>query len=286
MKNLPLTTFIGGGNMARAILNGLLRGGMERSKLLVVDPNADARAQLAKDLGVATAASATQPAPVDSLIVWAVKPQAFAEASHIAESRHALHLSVMAGVSIQTIMRATSAQKIIRAMPNTPALIGQGITGLYALPDVSATQREQVQTLLQATGSVFWVDSEPQLDAVTAISGSGPAYVFAFMEALADAAQGMGLDAALARHMVQATVQGAAALAAQSPQPIATLRQQVTSKGGTTAAALEVFQDQRLAAIINQAAQAAQRRSRALGQELEQTIVSSPGQSAPQEPAA
>jgi pyrroline-5-carboxylate reductase len=180
----------------------------------------------------------------------------------------ALQLSVMAGIRSGTIARATGSDRIVRAMPNTPALIGQGIAGLYARPGVDAAERAAVELLLAPTGRTLWVDREEDLDAVTALSGSGPAYVFYLLESMMAAAAEMGLSPEQGRVLAQATVAGAAALAGQSPEPASVLRQQVTSKGGTTHAALTVMEAAGVGQAIVHAIRAAQKRAAELGDQF------------------
>ena len=208
------------------------------------------------------------------LVVWAVKPQLFAQAAapcapHLAG---ALHLSVMAGIRSDAIARAmglpAAQARIVRSMPNTPALIGRGIAGLFAMPAVTAEERAQVEQVLAPTGQTLWVDREADLDAVTALSGSGPAYVFYWVEAMVAAAEQMGLTAEQGKRLALATFDGATALAAQSDEPVGTLRERVTSKGGTTFAALESMRGDGVAEAVTRAVRAAQHRAAALGDEF------------------
>ncbi len=262
--------FIGGGNMATAILGGLLRSGLPASSVIVVDPGEDQRARLAADFGVRTLAAADAALAEAATVVWAVKPQLFAQAAApcAAFVGAALQLSVMAGIRSEAIARATGSERVVRSMPNTPALIGQGIAGLYARPAVSAGERARVEQVLAPTGRVLWVDQEADLDAVTAVSGSGPAYVFYVIEALIDAAAEMGLSRAQGRALALATFAGATALADASDDPPAVLRERVTSKGGTTHAALTVLEQAGVKASFVQALKAAQRRAGELGDEF------------------
>ena len=260
--------FIGGGHMAGAILGGLVASGQDPASLRVIEPNADTRKRLQQRYGVAAQAEADAALADAAIVVWAVKPQVFAEAAapckpHIAQ---ALQLSVMAGVRSDALVQATGSERIVRAMPNTPALIGRGIAGLYARPAVGPAERGAVEQLLAPTGQTLWVPDEALLDAVTALSGSGPAYVFYLLEAMIDAGTQMGLDAAASRRLAEATVAGAAALAASRPEDSpTTLREQVTSKGGTTHAAITSMQDAGVGPAIVQAILAAQKRARELG---------------------
>jgi pyrroline-5-carboxylate reductase len=269
MNSSPIA-FIGGGNMASALIGGLLKAGMPASAIEVVEPYAAQRDKLAQQFGLAAQASASPALAACSLVVWAVKPQAFAEAAapcapHVGA---ALQLSVMAGIRSDAIVRATGSVRVVRAMPNTPALIGQGIAGLYARDGVAAAERQRIEQVLAPTGRLLWVTREDDLDAVTALSGSGPAYVFYFIEAMMQAALDMGLSAAQGRALAQATFAGATALAMQSDEAPAVLRERVTSKGGTTHAAISSMQGDGVQAAFIKAIRAAQQRARELGDEL------------------
>ncbi len=262
--------FIGGGNMARAIIGGLIGNGRPASSIVVVDPGDDQRASLQADFGVLALAQAGPQLSGADLVLWAVKPQLFQVAArpcalHVGS---ALQLSVMAGIRSDAIARATGTKRVVRAMPNTPALIGQGIAGLYARDAVTAEERAAVQTVLAPTGRTLWVDQESDLDAVTAISGSGPAYVFYVIEAMIDAAVAMGLSAEQGRELALATFAGATALAAASSDPPAVLRERVTSKGGTTHAAISVLDAAQVKAEFGRAMAAAHRRAAEMGDEF------------------
>jgi len=263
----PAIVFIGGGNMASALIGGLLRSGHAAAGVAVVEPSAEQRARLAQQFGVPALAAADASLAGAAVFVWAVKPQVFAEAAWplAGMARDALHLSVMAGIGCAAIARATGAARIVRSMPNTPALIGRGIAGLYATPAVSADERARIEALLAPTGQTLWLQQEADLDAVTALSGSGPAYVFFFLEAMLQAAQDMGLDAAQGRALALATFAGATELARQSDEPVSLLRERVTSKGGTTFAALTSMQADGVQAAIVKAIRAAQQRAHELG---------------------
>jgi pyrroline-5-carboxylate reductase len=266
----PTLAFIGGGNMATAILGGLVRSGTPGANLIVLDPNADQRARLERDFGVRTLAAADTTLAEADAVVWAVKPQSFKEAAAPCAPfvGGAMHLSVMAGIRSDAIAQATGSGRVVRSMPNTPALIGQGISGLYARPAVSAAERTQVEALLAPTGDVVWVEREVDLDAVTALSGSGPAYVFYFIEAMVAAAERMGLTAEQGKQLALATFGGATELARRSEDTPATLRERVTSKGGTTYAALTTLQAQGVQDSFIAAMLAAQARARELGDEF------------------
>ena len=266
--------FIGGGNMASALIGGLLRAGRAPQDLLVIDPGDAQRARLAAVFGVPTLAAADGGLARAGTVVWAVKPQFFsvAAAPCMPWVGAALHLSVMAGIRCDAIGRALGlapgSARIVRSMPNTPALIGRGIAGLFAMPAVTADQRGQIEQVLAATGQTLWVEREADLDAVTAVSGSGPAYFFYVVEAMVAAAVQMGLSPEQGRRLALATCDGAAALAARSDQPVSVLREQVTSKGGATHAALQSLQADGVGAAFVKALWAAQRRAGELGDEF------------------
>ncbi len=262
--------FVGGGNMASAIIGGLLRAGRDAAAIVVVDPNAAQRERLGSDFGVATLPAADASLADAETLVWAVKPQFFAAAAAACAGRvgHALHLSVMAGVRSDAIAAAVGGARVVRAMPNTPALIGQGIAGLFARDAVSAADRAEVEAILAPTGETLWVDAEAALDAVTALSGSGPAYVFYLLEALLDAGSRMGLPDDTARRLALATLAGATRLARDASEPPAVLRQRVTSPGGTTEAAIATLDAAGTRRAIVDAVEAAWRRARELGDAL------------------
>jgi pyrroline-5-carboxylate reductase len=262
-----LTAFIGGGNMALAILGGLRRSGTPASAFVVVEPHAPQREKLRAELGIEAQAEADARLAQAALVVWAVKPQVFADAAapcapHVGS---ALQLSIMAGIRSEAVVAATGSARVVRAMPNTPALIGRGIAGLYARPEVTADDRARVEAVLAPTGSALWVQREADLDAVTALSGSGPAYVFYFIEAMVQAGAEMGLEPAAARRLAQETFAGAAQLAMQSDEPPETLRARVTSKGGTTHAAITALDTQGVKAAFVRALHAARTRAEELG---------------------
>ena len=261
--------FIGAGNMASAILGGLLRQGVSAAQLQVVDPFEPARERCAS-LGVAAHAVADPALAQADLVVWAVKPQVFAQAAlqaapHVGQ---ALHLSVAAGITSDSIAAWVGSQRVVRAMPNTPALVGLGQTGLYARPSVTDADRAWVEQVLAATGATLWVDNESLLDAVTALSGSGPAYFFYFIESMVRAGQAMGLSLAQAKQLAIGTMAGAAELAATSADSPAVLREKVTSKGGTTHAALTHMENKKVGAYFEEALEKARIRAQELGQEF------------------
>ncbi len=269
----PLDTsiaFIGGGNMAGAILGGLLRRGLPPARVLVVEPFAQTRDKLAAEHGVTVLEHASPTLAQASLVIWAVKPQVFAEAA-VPVRPHtgtALHLSVAAGIRSDSIARWLATERIVRAMPNTPALVGLGMTGLFARSAATPTDRALVEQVVASTGDALWVEQESQLDAVTALSGSGPAYVFYFVEAMVQAGTAMGLTAAQAHRLAVGTFVGAATLAQRSDDPPQTLRERVTSKGGTTYAAITSLQRDQVGEAFVRAMQAAEQRARELGDEF------------------
>jgi len=259
--------FIGGGNMASALIGGLLQSGRPPQSIVVIEPVAAQREKLAQSFGVAPIGTPGPALERAATVVWAVKPQSFAEAAAACAGRiaQALQLSVMAGIRSDAIVRASGSARVVRAMPNTPALIGRGIAGLYARPEVDDAARAEVERLFAPTGQVLWVEREQHLDAVTALSGSGPAYVFYFIEAMMQAGVEMGLSEEQARRLAQSTFAGAAELAQRSPLHPSELRAQVTSKGGTTFAALSSLDDSGVKAAFIKALHAARNRADELG---------------------
>ncbi len=266
----PSIGFIGGGNMASAIIGGLIRQGWSPAQIQVVEPWAEQRDRLANQFHVGALAAAGTELRACGLVVWAVKPQSFKEAAAAcrAHTDQALHLSVAAGIRSDTLAGWLGTDRVVRAMPNTPALVGQGITGLYARAAVTAAEREQVQAVLAPTGQWLWLEQEAQLDTVTALSGSGPAYVFYFLEAMTQAGVQMGLTEAQAHQLAVATFTGASALAGASNEAPAVLRQRVTSKGGTTHAAITHLDETHVKAHFMEAMHAAADRARTLGDEF------------------
>jgi pyrroline-5-carboxylate reductase len=257
--------FIGGGNMARALLSGLLRQGWPADCIVVSEPGAQARAALGADFAIRVEADNAIAAAGADVLVLAVKPQVMqavcAQLAPVLAERAPLVISIAAGIAVASLRAGLgTAPRIARCMPNTPALIGQGITGLYADHTVEAAERQLVESLLGAVGSTVWIEDESLMDAVTAVSGSGPAYFFALMEGLIAGAQVQGLSAQTARQLVLKTALGAASLALDSAEPPEVLRQRVTSPGGTTAAGLQVFSETGLHAAAIAAVAAATRR--------------------------
>lgn len=262
--------FIGGGNMATALIGGLLGKGFAAGQISVMEIDADSRARLQRDFAVRAVQSLAEGAANSDIIIFAVKPQQLRDAAQQAAPLLGgqLLISIAAGIRAGDLARWSGSQSIVRAMPNTPALIQSGMTGLYALPEVSATQRDQTQNILAAVGETLWLQDEAMLDAVTAISGSGPAYVFYFIEALQQAACELGFNVAEARRLSLATFLGASKLAAGSDEDAGVLRARVTSKNGTTERALLSMTANRVAEHIAQAAHAAAARAREMGDEL------------------
>ena len=262
--------FIGGGNMASALIGGLLAQGMPPAHIEVVEPSQAARDALHAQFGIAAQAECGPQLRAAGLVVWAVKPQVFREAALQARplTSEALHLSVAAGIRSSSIAQWLGSDRVVRAMPNTPALIGRGISGLFARQAVDAVQRQRIEQVMAPTGETLWVEQESQLDAVTALSGSGPAYVFYVLEAMTRAGVDMGLTDAQAHQLAIATVAGASELARRSDEAPEVLRQRVTSKGGTTHAAIESLQQAGVAAHFVHAIKAAEQRARELGDEF------------------
>ena len=262
--------FIGGGNMASAMIGGLIKRGAPAASLQVVEPSADQRAKLQAQFGLPTHAAPTAELASAALVVWAVKPQTFKDAALQTRfhTKAALHLSVAAGIRSDSIARWLGTDHVVRAMPNTPALVGKGMTALFARPAVSPAGRELVERVIKTTGQHLWLGDETQLDAVTALSGSGPAYVFYFIEAMMEAGVAMGLTREQAHKLAVGTFVGASALAKASHEPIEILRARVTSKGGTTYAAITSMEQDQIKPLFVRAMQAAKHRAGEMGDEF------------------
>ena len=262
--------FIGGGNMATAMVSGLLKQGFPATQIDVVEPFAEARERLHSHLGITAQPQGGPFLQGADIVVWAMKPQSFKEAA--LQSRFltcdALHISVAAGISSDSIAKWLSNERVIRTMPNTPALIGKGMTGLFARPAVTGADRQNAEGIVSGMGQFLWLAEEGQLDAVTAISGSGPAYMFYFMEAMTAAGADMGLDREQAYQLAIATFIGAGELAQSSHEPPEILRQRVTSKGGTTYAAITSMEDSHIKGLFTKALHAAHRRAQEMGAEF------------------
>jgi pyrroline-5-carboxylate reductase len=273
MNNIRKLAFIGGGNMAGALISGLTKRGLPPDRVMVADPSQEQLERVARDYGVQTAADNAGAVQGAEVVVLAVKPQqmrgvALSLAPHLASGRP-LVLSVAAGIPHASLARWFGPQiPVIRTMPNRPALNGFGATGLFAPAGVGAAYRALAESIMAAVSATVWVEHESQMDTVTAVSGSGPAYFFLFMEALEAAAHERGLPTDVAHRLTLETAFGAAQMARQSADSLATLREQVTSKGGTTAAALEVLNGAGLRAIVAHAVAAADRRSAELAAEF------------------
>ena len=262
--------FVGGGNMASAVIGGLIKQGLPASHIDVVEPFAQARDKLGSSYGIVAQALPGPFLNQADLVIWAVKPQTFKQAALQAQpyTRAALHLSVAAGIRSDSIANWLRSERVVRAMPNTPALIGKGITALFARPAATAHDQDWVSRVVATTGEFLWLTTEDQLDAVTALSGSGPAYLFYFMEAMITAGVEMGLSRQQACQLTVATFVGAGELARSSGEPPEVLRQRVTSKGGTTHAAISSMENDNLQANFVRALHAARRRAQELGDEF------------------
>jgi pyrroline-5-carboxylate reductase len=271
-------TFIGGGNMGRALISGLLANGFNAKQLTAVEANTETAHDLHRDFDIQVLGALDQIAfdfTKNNVVVMAIKPQDFNIVAKglSAKLKHAaapgpLVLSIAAGIRLKDMSRWLDHKRCVRAMPNTPALIGKGITGLFADTAVNENDRALAETICHAVGQAVWVAEENLMDAVTAVSGSGPAYVFAFLEAMQSAGEKLGLDATTARQLAYATLEGATQLAHNSDEHAGVLRERVTSKGGTTAAALEVMKQHGWHDILEKAIDAASQRGKAMGDEL------------------
>lgn len=262
--------YIGGGNMAKALISGLKVNGFAMSDISVIEPDAEKRKKLQQDYGITVSDQLPNAAQAE-IIVLAVKPQQIRDVCIFLGSLLQNHLiiSIAAGIRTRDLSRWLGGfEKIIRAMPNTPAQIQAGVTALYAMPAATATQHANAEKILKAVGEIAWLEEEEQMDAITAISGSGPAYVFYFMEALQQAAIELGLTPEQATLLCRQTMLGASNLAAASHESPAELRAQVTSKGGTTEKALMMLEAAGVKSAIVKAAKAAADRSRELGEQL------------------
>ena len=260
--------FIGGGNMARSLIGGLVAQGRAAGSIRVAEPVDALRDALAKDFGVAVFATAGEAAAGASTVVLAVKPQVMravcGELAGVAPA-DALVVSIAAGITSAQIDRwLGGGRAIVRAMPNTPSLIGQGVTGLFATGAVTPAQRQRAAALLESGGPTTWIDDEALMDAVTAVSGSGPAYVFLLAEAMQAAAERQGLPPDAASLLVRQTIAGAAAMLVQAGEPAPVLRARVTSPGGTTQAAVEALQAGGFEALLDRAIERATQRGREL----------------------
>ncbi len=268
MKENKLT-FIGGGNMASSLIGGLIADHLDPASITVSDTNPDVLERLRERYGVHIAADNVEAAAEAEVIVLAVKPQILHEVctglAGLLQTRAALVVSVVAGVRCEDISRWLGGEvAVVRAMPNTPALVQTGATALYANAAVSENQRDLAESILRAAGLTLWVDDEAQMDAVTALSGSGPAYFFRMMESMEAAGVGLGLSEEAAHLLTLQTALGAAKMALESSEPVAELRRRVTSPGGTTEQGLRVMDEHDIDALFFRVLKAAHDRSREL----------------------
>ncbi len=273
---MPTIGFIGGGNMASSLIGGLIKAGVSASTITVAEPELSRNQSLEAQFKINTVTNNNDVLTCD-IIVLAVKPQLLQTVCHqlkTSENTHPLFISIAAGVrstDINSWLKSNQSQldhAIVRCMPNTPSLLQTGASGLFANINVSDEQKRQADKIMQAVGIVIWVDKEEQLDAVTAVSGSGPAYFFLLMEAMQQAGESLGLSAEISRQLVLQTALGASRMAIESTESIKTLRQQVTSKGGTTEQAILSFQSAGFNQIVMNALKAANDRSISLADEL------------------
>lgn len=265
--------FIGGGNMARSLIGGLIADGTDCRRITVAEPREDTREALTKEFGVNVTADNAEAAASAGLVILAVKPQVMSQVCHsIAAAVQAgkpLVLSIAAGTRTDALARWLGGEPaLVRAMPNTPALIGTGASALFANDRATETQRELAESILRAVGTVVWLNDEALMDAVTAVSGSGPAYFFLVIEVLQRAAERQGLPSDVAALLATQTGFGAAKMALESSEDAATLRQRVTSPGGTTEAALSVLEEADLGETFARAVSAATERGRELARML------------------
>jgi pyrroline-5-carboxylate reductase len=271
-------TFIGGGNMGRALISGLIKNGFVAEQISAVEANTATAQQLEHDLKVSIIPALENlnfDFAKNNVVVMAIKPQDFSSIAKglATKLKHAsapspLVVSIAAGIRLADMSRWLDHTRCVRAMPNTPALIGKGITGLFASANISLEDRAMAETIIDAVGQSIWVSQEKLMDVVTAVSGSGPAYVFAFLEAMQSAGEKLGLDTQSAKKLAYATLEGATQLAQNSNEPASVLRERVTSKGGTTAAALEVLNQEGWHTILAKAITAADQRGKEMGDEF------------------
>jgi pyrroline-5-carboxylate reductase len=264
--------FIGGGNMASCLIGGMLANGFSSQDITVSEPNEDSRNRMATTHGVLTTADNNAAASQAEIIVLAVKPQimaAVAQPLAAALSHEPIIVSIAAGIPVHALQNwLGQGLTIVRAMPNTPAMVQSGATGLFASQSLAADQQLVIESIFSAVGYACWVDQESLIDAVTAVSGSGPAYFFLIYEAMLKVAQELGLDSQTSSQLTLHTALGAARLALASDQTPEQLRKQVTSPGGTTQAAIESFQDQNLEAVFRTAMTSALTRAKEMSDEF------------------
>ncbi|MCQ4348634.1 pyrroline-5-carboxylate reductase [Pseudomonas stutzeri] len=269
----PRIAFVGAGNMAASLIGGLIARAVPAENITASEPAAEQRERIAREHGIAVFEDNAAALAGADIVVLAVKPQvmkAVCLALAPALPPHALIVSIAAGIPCASLERWLGARAIVRCMPNTPALLHQGASGLYANAHASAAQREQAEALLEAVGLALWLDEERQIDAVTAVSGSGPAYFFLLLEAMTAAGERLGLSAETASLLARQTALGAARMALVSDCDPAELRRRVTSPGGTTEAAIKTFQAGGFEALVDAALQAAAHRSAELAEQLGQ----------------
>jgi pyrroline-5-carboxylate reductase len=263
--------FIGAGNMAASLIGGLRAKGLEAAQIRASDPGEETRARVSAEHGIEVFADNAQAIEGADVVVLAVKPQAMkavCEALRPSLKPGQLVVSIAAGITCASMNNWLGAQPIVRCMPNTPALLRQGVSGLFATNQVTAEQRQQAQELLSAVGVALWLDEEQQLDAVTAVSGSGPAYFFLLIEAMTAAGVKLGLPADIAAKLTLQTALGAAHMAVSSDVDAAELRRRVTSPAGTTEAAIKSFQANGFEALVEKALGAAAHRSAEMAEQL------------------
>lgn len=264
--------FIGAGNMASAIMGGLIENGFAAQNIFASDPSQEKLDELQNKLGIQTNTDNTAVIAQADVVILAVKPQimeaVLSPLQTAFSNKQPLVISVAAGINLGSLQAWSGANSVVRCMPNTPALVGQGASGLFANNQVSAEQKQLSEDILNAVGISVWVQSESELDAVTAVSGSGPAYYFLFMEAMIAAGQKLGLSEETAKQLTLKTALGAATMASASSDDPATLRKNVTSPNGTTEQALNSFMDNKLPELVEKALQAANDRSVELCKEL------------------
>ncbi|AMB77820.1 MULTISPECIES: pyrroline-5-carboxylate reductase [Pseudomonas] len=272
MSNMRIA-FIGAGNMASSLIGGLLAKGLDAAQIRASDPGAETRARVSAEHGIELFADNAQAVQDADVIVIAVKPQVMKAVCQDLRAHlepHQLLISIAAGITCTSLQNWLGNQPLVRCMPNTPALLGKGVSGLFATAAVTAEQRQQAEDLLSAVGIAVWVDTEAQIDAVTAVSGSGPAYFFLLIEAMADAGVKLGLPREVAKQLAEQTALGAAHMAVASDVDAAELRRRVTSPAGTTEAAIKSFQADGFAASVEKALSAAAHRSAEMAEQLGQ----------------
>ena len=269
----PTVVFIGGGNMANALISGLLTDGAPADAIIVAEPDASKRENLAAHFGIRSREDNQGAAREADILILAVKPQILKgvaqDLSPMLQQRRPLCLSIAAGITHESLQSWLGSEvPLVRTMPNTPAMLQAGATGLYADPQVTENQRNQAERIMRSVGITRWVEEESQIDAITAVSGSGPAYFFLIMEAMEQTAKELGLDQETAHLLVLQTALGAARMALENSAPVETLRASVTSPGGTTEQAIKVFEESGLREIIRAAMTSARDKSVELSKSL------------------